>query len=287
MIKTAYEYLFVVLSNKIAMVRKELDGFSVVPVLDSGEFFSSFEDPTQYWKDWVALTNFSIRHSEVDFAFLADKKDCRFAAADAKKPEQLKTAEQTVWTKQTVWVALKTVSEALGLPMSVSVREKGKQIFDLKVGDADKPLLLHLTRFGVVKDEKDGLEAAPIVKETSADQKSSSDKVDTATAGETDKKSTDAKQSHKSVAVKHPEIIGDSYNDPEALKLSVGDELKGTIVKIFNAMKRNYVKVEGLKEQVCFKSPDNAKFAVGDQVALTVTKVDEAAKKVLFVIALC
>ena len=79
-------------------------------------------------------------------------------------------------------------------------------------------------------------------------------------------------------------IIGDSYNDPEALKLSVGDELKGTIVKIFNAMKRNYVKVEGLKEQVCFKSPDTMKFAVGDQVSLTVTKVDEAAKKVLFAV---
>ena len=77
-------------------------------------------------------------------------------------------------------------------------------------------------------------------------------------------------------------IIGDSYNDPEALKLSVGDELKGTIVKIFNAMKRNYVKVEGLKEQVCFKSPDVTKFAVGDEVSLTVTKVDEVAKKVLF-----
>ena len=79
-------------------------------------------------------------------------------------------------------------------------------------------------------------------------------------------------------------IIGDSYNDPEALKLSVGDELKGTIVKIFNAMKRNYVKVEGLKEQVCFKSTDATKFTVGDQVSLTVTKVDEAAKKVLFAV---
>ena len=77
-------------------------------------------------------------------------------------------------------------------------------------------------------------------------------------------------------------IIGDSYNDPEALKLSVGDELKGTIVKVFNAMKRNYVKVEGLKEQVCFKSTDKMKFTVGDQVSLTVTKVDEAMKKVLF-----
>ena len=79
-------------------------------------------------------------------------------------------------------------------------------------------------------------------------------------------------------------IIGDSYNDPEALKLSVGAELKGTIVKIFNAMKRNYVKVEGLKDQVCFKSTDKTKFAVGDQVLLTVTKVDEAAKKVLFAV---
>ena len=82
-------------------------------------------------------------------------------------------------------------------------------------------------------------------------------------------------------------IIGDSYNDSAALKLSVGDELKGTIVKIFNAMKRNYVKVDGLKDQVCFKSTDKTKFAVGDQVLLTVTKVDEAAKKVLFIIALC
>ena len=80
-------------------------------------------------------------------------------------------------------------------------------------------------------------------------------------------------------------IIGDSYNDPEALKLSVGDELKGTIVKIFNAMKRNYVKVEGLREQVCFKSTDKTKFAVGDQVSLTVTKVDEAERRVFYTIA--
>ena len=80
-------------------------------------------------------------------------------------------------------------------------------------------------------------------------------------------------------------IIGDSYNDPEALKLSVGDELKGTIVKIFNAMKRNYVKVEGLKEQVCFKSTDATKFTVGDEVSLTVTKVDESERRVFYTIA--
>lgn len=79
-------------------------------------------------------------------------------------------------------------------------------------------------------------------------------------------------------------IIGDSYNDLAALKLSVGDELKGTIVKIFNAMNRNYVKVEGLKEQVCFKPTDTTKFAVGDEVSLTLIKVDEAAKKVLFAV---
>lgn len=79
-------------------------------------------------------------------------------------------------------------------------------------------------------------------------------------------------------------IIGDSYNDPEALKLSVGDEFKGTIVKIFNAMKRNYVKVEGLKEQVCFKSTSTTKFAVGDEVSLTVMKVDCSMRKVLFAV---
>lgn len=80
-------------------------------------------------------------------------------------------------------------------------------------------------------------------------------------------------------------IVGDSYNDPEALKLSVGDELKGVVEKIFIAMKRNYVKVEGLKEQVCFKSTDATKIAVGDQVALTVTNVDDGMRKVLFDIA--
>lgn len=90
-------------------------------------------------------------------------------------------------------------------------------------------------------------------------------------------------ESAKLVAKPAPSgIIGDSYNDPEALKLSAGDELNGTIVKIFNVMKRNYVKVEGLKEQVCFKSTDKAKFAVGDQVVLTVAKVDETVKRVLF-----
>ena len=92
-------------------------------------------------------------------------------------------------------------------------------------------------------------------------------------------------ESAKPVAKPAPSgIIGDSYNDPEALKLSVGDELNGTIVKIFNVMKRNYVKVEGLKEQVCFKSTDTTEFTVGDQVSLTVTKVDEAVKKVLFAV---
>ena len=97
------------------------------------------------------------------------------------------------------------------------------------------------------------------------------------------KKEVAKPESVKPVAKPAPSgIIGDSYNDPEALKLAVGDELKGTIVKIFNAMKRNYVKVEGLKEQVCFKSPDSTKFAVGDQVSLTVTKVDESTEKVLF-----
>lgn len=94
-----------------------------------------------------------------------------------------------------------------------------------------------------------------------------------------------AKPVAKPVAEPAPSgIVGDSYNDPEALKHPVGDELKGTIVKIFNAMKRNYVKVEGLKDQVCFKSPDKVNFAVGDKVTLIVTKVDEATKKVNYAV---
>lgn len=103
---------------------------------------------------------------------------------------------------------------------------------------------------------------------------------------ETDKAEASKKVASKKASAPKPktasDLVGDSYNDPAALKLSVGDELKGTIVKIFNAMKRNYVKVEGLKEQVCFKSTDTAKFAVGDQVSLTVTNVDEAGIRVIY-----
>lgn len=77
-------------------------------------------------------------------------------------------------------------------------------------------------------------------------------------------------------------IIGDSYNDPEALKLSAGDELKGVVEKIFVALKRNYVRVDGLEQQVCFKSADAKDFTIGAEVRLTVTAVDKAAKSVLF-----
>ena len=82
--------------------------------------------------------------------------------------------------------------------------------------------------------------------------------------------------------IKTSDIVGDSYNDPEALKLAVGDERKGVIVSIFKAMKRNYVKVDGLKDQVCFKSNDKTNFFVGDTVTLIVTKVDEETKSVIY-----
>ena len=85
--------------------------------------------------------------------------------------------------------------------------------------------------------------------------------------------------------VKTSDIVGDSYNDPEALNLAVGEERKGVIVSIFKAMKRNYVEVDGLKEQVRFKANDNTNFAVGDKVTLTVIEVGVEAKKVLFSVA--
>lgn len=47
-------------------------------------------------------------------------------------------------------------------------------------------------------------------------------------------------------------------------------------------MKHNYIKVEGLKEQVIFNSTGKTKFAVGDKVALIVTNVDESARGPLF-----
>lgn len=97
---------------------------------------------------------------------------------------------------------------------------------------------------------------------------------------ETQKKAEPKKAASKPKTA--PGLIGDSYNDPEALKLSVGDTLQGVVEKVFVAVKRNYVRVEGLKQQVCIKTDDAKAFAVGDKVSLTVTKVEEESKRVLF-----
>ena len=77
-------------------------------------------------------------------------------------------------------------------------------------------------------------------------------------------------------------IIGDCYNDPEALKLAVGTECKGTIVCVFKSTKYCYVKVEGLKEQIRFKSSGDVLFSIGDIVSLIVAMVDVADQKVVF-----
>lgn len=276
MIKTAYEYLFVIVAGKIAMVRKDETGYSAIPVSDDVDLFSSFDDPTAYWNQWSELTNFSIRHSEVDFAFLADKKDCRFAAADAKKSDQFRCAAQTVWSRQNVCAALKSVMRASSFAKSVSVLEKGKPLLETKIDDSDERLVLHLSRFGVVKDEP---EESKVEQEVGA-QCDAQVKAPVAVKG--DFKDVSQQEKHQKPAPKSTGIIGDSYNDPAALKLSVGDELKGSIVKIFNAVKRNYVKVEGLKGEVCFKSANAKEFAVGDKIKLMVTKVDAESKKVLF-----
>lgn len=97
---------------------------------------------------------------------------------------------------------------------------------------------------------------------------------------ETQKKAEPKKAASKPKTA--PGLIGDSYNDPAALKLSVGDTLQGVVEKVFVALKRNYVRVEGLKQQVCIKTDDAKAFAVGDKVSLTVTKVEEESKRVLF-----
>ena len=81
-----------------------------------------------------------------------------------------------------------------------------------------------------------------------------------------------------------PKIVGDSYNDPEASKLAVGEVRRGVVVSVFKTIKRIYVEVDGLKEQVGFKSTDTSSFVVGETVTLTVTKVDEEAQKVLFAV---
>ena len=108
------------------------------------------------------------------------------------------------------------------------------------------------------------------------------------------KPETDKAEASKKVASKKPsapksktasDLVGDSYNDPAALKHSVGDELDGVVEKILTTLKRNYVRVEGLKEQVCFKTARANDFVAGDEVKLKVTKVDGASKVVLFVIS--
>ena len=77
-------------------------------------------------------------------------------------------------------------------------------------------------------------------------------------------------------------IIGDCYNDPEALKLAVGTECNGTIVSVIKSLKYCYVKIDGLKERVRFKVSDANEFIVGSKVQTKVVKIDCDDKTVQF-----
>lgn len=195
-----------------------------------------------YWADWKEANQIG---DSVDAILLSDKPN-----GFGDLPDWLQEgSDASSWTV----ALLAKLAKDDDLKDTGLVLSKGKAKYTLSEGDSTITYSLASTlKFALPKDEPRKEVAKPTPKEI------------------------------VKPALKPTGIIGDSYNDPEALKLAVGTELQGVIVSIFKAMKRNYVKVDGLKEQVCFKSSDAKTFAVGDKVSLTVTKVDEGVKRVLY-----
>ena len=204
----------------------------------------------EYWDEWRSANQVS---GGLDALFLSDEKSGWGTLPDYLSSE---TKAASAWTMDELKSLVNKMSAETDSSNLAVELVQGKTKFIFGEVSSENKITFYLAanqKFALPKDEPKKETTKPALKKEIA------------------------KPTPKSTGV-----IGDSYNDPEALKLAVGTELQGEVVSIFKAMRRNYVKVEGLKEQVCFKSNDTKDFAIGDKVALIVTSVDEESKKVLF-----
>ena len=249
MIKTASEYLFLVVSGLIGMVRKDDNSFTVVPVASDGNLMVPFGDPDEYWKQWAALTNFSSRYSKIDFAFIVDDKNCRLHSEETgendafKRKSAFKRVESTVWSLDVVESALRAIRTDFNLNSRISLDEKGKNVMKLMMDETGEWQNLHLIRFGKTNDP---------VKEKEIATPSAKVKV-SASRQKTPKTAAHAKQEPKKAPPppKPIELAADCLGTDEKAKgLKAGDALSGVLKTLSTVRNRCFVESEGLSDQM-------------------------------------
>ena len=231
MIKDSFEFLFVVASGRIGMVRRDAVGFTVIHVSEDGDPMTDFSNPDEYWDQWKELTNFLDSSSEVDFAFLSDKKDVKLVSDERRKQDNFKRVEESVWSLSVVEQALRSVAGELRLTQPIDVVEGNKKVFSTG-GDASKRM--HLMRFGKVHDDPTPVIVAPVKTQPKEDPP--------------------PKPKHPQPIKKLPaDCLG---NDERAQALKVGDVISGVVKTISPLRNKCFVDSGSLSEQLRMRYTD-------------------------------
>ena len=248
MIKIAAEYLFVIVSGRIGMVRKDDHAFTVVPVSDDGNLMVPFDSPDKYWEQWVKLTNFSLKHNHIDFAFILDDRNYQLRSDEAKANEanngvKFKRAEVTVWSLDVIESALRATRMDFNLSGRISLDEKGKNVTKLMMDETGEWQNLHLSRFGKTNDpikEKRIATPSAKVKGPALGQKKSKT---TAHANPAPKKAPPPP--------KPVELAADCLgSDEKAQALKAGVTLSGVVKTLSEVRNRCFIESKGLSDQM-------------------------------------
>lgn len=235
--KTESEYMFVIVKNRIGMIRKDGDGFTAITCSDDGNIMVPFSGQDSYWKQWASLTNFTARHNRIDFAFVSDCEGCRICSEELKKAE-FKRVERTVWNLRVIEEALLSVREKFNLNGKISLSENGQCMTTLTLGDAGSLQTLYLTRYGEVDEEPIAVADAKVSAQEEKEQKSADEKP----------------KAHAPSTQKSNDFPNaDSYNDPKTLSLKVGDKIEGTVTSVFSALNRCYIKSDKAEQLIRVK----------------------------------
>ena len=235
--KTESEYLFVIVKNRIGMVRKDSDGFTAVPCSDDGNHTVPFSGQDSYWKQWALQTNFTARRNRIDFAFVADCEDCQICSEELEKTE-FKRVDRTVWNLKVIEDALRFSREKFNLHGRISLFENGKCVKTLNMGSGTSLQTLYLTRYGDADEDPLAVVDAKVPVHAEKKQRPIVEKEQTTTP-----------EAQKTDGLSN----ADSYNDPKALSLKVGDKIEGTVTSVLSALNRCYIKSDKAEQLIRVK----------------------------------
>ena len=274
MIKTESEYLFVIIAGQIGMVRKDGDNFTVVPVSDDGNLMVPFDSPDPYWKQWVALSNFSLKRNRIDFAFIVDDLKCKLRPDEYQN--DFKRVTNTVWTLANVEKALRTVQAQLGLNNKIAIDENGISVLRIEVDSSGDWQILHLIRFGNVDD-------GPVENDEPAEDANKKKQDQTSKAEST---KLVLREQKKALAQAIDGLAADCLlNDVKAQGLKGGDVISGKIARLSQVRNRCFIDSDDLSQQLRIFYNDLSEYckatqrpipSEGDNVSFKVLSVSQS-----------